>query len=185
MRRRHTCPSRRWRRASPRLLAKWRNPRHKATRPVPTVPSVQLIDPATGRLISPIVAAAPCIKPRGLLTANQAAKVDALKRGWPEFAAMRQLAMRFWGVLKSKSVNCAGVWTNGVQRSDLYAMQRFCPRIANGHQRHAECDHIALEQRPNGRTDQSPKSSQTNDVWPDRARTSPRAHIAFVAAGVK
>ncbi len=75
--------------------------------------------------ISPIVAAALCIKPRGLLTANQAAKVDALKRDWPEFAAMRRLAMRFRGVLKSKSVNCLGVWMNDAQRSGLYAMQRF------------------------------------------------------------
>jgi hypothetical protein len=30
-------------------------------------------------LISPIVAAALCVKPRGLLSDNQAAKVDALK----------------------------------------------------------------------------------------------------------
>ena len=108
-----------------RLLAKWRNPKHKATRPVPTVPRAQPVDPATGRSISPIVAAALCIKPRGLLTANQAAKVDALKRDWPEFAAMRRLAMRFRGVLKSKSVNCLGVWMNDAQRSGLYAMQRF------------------------------------------------------------
>ena len=108
-----------------RLLAKWRNPKHKATRPVPTVPSARTIDPATGRSISPIVAAALCIKPRGLFTANQAAKVDALKRDWPELAAMRPLAMRFRGVLKSKSVNCLGVWMNDTQRSGLYAMQRF------------------------------------------------------------
>ena len=107
-----------------RLLAKWRNPKHKATRPVPTV-RAQPFDPATGRSISPIVAAALCIKPRGLLTANQAAKVDALKSDWPEFAAMRRLAMRFRGVLKSKSVNCLGVWMNDAQRSGLYAMQRF------------------------------------------------------------
>ena len=108
-----------------RLSAKWRNPKHKATRPVPTVPRARPVDPATGRSISPIVAAALCIKPRGLLTANQAAKVDALKRDWPEFAAMRRLAMRFRGVLKSKSVNGLGVWMNDAQRSGLYAMQRF------------------------------------------------------------
>jgi len=108
-----------------RLLAKWRNPKHKATRPVPTVPRAQPFDPATGRSISPIVAAALRIKPRGLLTANQAAKVDALKRDWPDFAAMRRLAMRFRDVLKSKSANCLGVWMNDAQRSGLYAMQRF------------------------------------------------------------
>ena len=71
------------------------------------------------------MAAALCIKPRGLLTANQAAKVDALKSDWPEFAVMRRLAMRFRGVLKSKSVNGLGVWMNDAQQSGLYAMQRF------------------------------------------------------------
>jgi hypothetical protein len=41
-----------------RLLAKWRNPKHKAMRPMPTVPRAQPVDPTTGRSISPIVAAA-------------------------------------------------------------------------------------------------------------------------------
>jgi hypothetical protein len=39
-----------------------------------------------------------------LLTANQAAKVDALKTASPEFTAMRRLAMRFRGILRSKDV---------------------------------------------------------------------------------
>jgi hypothetical protein len=34
-----------------------------------------------------------CIKPRGLVTVNQGAKVDALKSEWPDFATMRRLAM--------------------------------------------------------------------------------------------
>jgi hypothetical protein len=63
---------------------------------------VRATDPATGRLISPIVAAALCVKPRGLLSDNQAAKVDALKSCWPDFAAIRQLAMRFRGLPRSK-----------------------------------------------------------------------------------
>lgn len=37
------------------------------------------VDPTTGWMISPIVAASLCITPRGLLTPRQAAKVDALK----------------------------------------------------------------------------------------------------------
>src|SRR5208283_5942443 len=76
-----------------RLLAKWRNPKRKAATTAPIVPRPQPTDPATGRSIYPIVAAALCIKPRGLLTANQTAKVDAMKESWPEFAAMRRLAM--------------------------------------------------------------------------------------------
>jgi transposase len=108
-----------------RLLAKWRNPKRKATRAAPIVPRPQPLDPATGRSISPIAAAALCIKPRGLLTANQAAKVDAMKEDWPEFCTMRRLAMRFRGMLKSKSVGKLSVWLKDAQQSGLYAMQRF------------------------------------------------------------
>jgi hypothetical protein len=58
-----------------RLLTKWRNSQRKSTRTAPVVPRPQPLDPATGRSISPIVVAALCIKPHGLLAANQAAKV--------------------------------------------------------------------------------------------------------------
>ncbi len=91
-----------------RLLAKWRNPKRKTTRAAPIVPRPQPLDPATGRSISPIIAAALCIKPRGLLTVSQAAKVDGMKKDWPEFSTMRRLAMLFRGMLKSKSVSKLG-----------------------------------------------------------------------------
>jgi hypothetical protein len=70
---------------------------------------VRTTDPAAGRLISPIVAAALCVKPRELLSENQAAKANALKSCWSAFAAMRQLAMRFRGLLRSKHVAKPGV----------------------------------------------------------------------------
>ena len=108
-----------------RLLAKWRHPKRKTTRTAPIVPRPQPLDPATGRSISPIVAAALCIKPRGLLTVNQAAKVDAMKKDWPEFATMRRLAMRFRGLIKSKSASKLGGWLIDAQKSGLYSMQRF------------------------------------------------------------
>ncbi|MGO9233633.1 MAG: ISL3 family transposase, partial [Methylocella sp.] len=44
-----------------RLLAKWRNPKRKVARPAPPAPRAPSIDPVTGRLISPIVAAALCV----------------------------------------------------------------------------------------------------------------------------
>ena len=56
-------------------------------------------DPTTGRPLSPLTAAALCIKPRPLLTKRQATTVDALKAASSEFAVMRQLAMRFRGIL--------------------------------------------------------------------------------------
>ena len=108
-----------------RLLAKWRRPAGKVMRPAPTIGPVRVFDPDSGRLISPIIAAALCVKPRGLLTNNQAAKVDALKSEWREFATMRGLAMRFRGILRSKNVAELGVWMTDAHQSGLYAMQRF------------------------------------------------------------
>jgi transposase len=60
-----------------------------------------------------------------LLTSSQAAKIDALKGDWPEFAAMRQLAMRFRGILRSKKVSKLGAWLKAADQSGLYAIQRF------------------------------------------------------------
>ena len=97
----------------------------KAVKTASAVPNPRPLDPATGRSISPIVAAALCIKPRGLLTANQAAKVDAMKKDWPEFAAMRRLAMRFRGLLESKSLGKLSIWVKDAQMSGFYAIQRF------------------------------------------------------------
>jgi len=108
-----------------RLLAKWRNPKRKVVRPEPPPPRAPSIDPATRRLISPIVAAALCIKPRGSLTSTRAAKVDAPKSEWPDFAAMRRLAMQFRGILRSKNASKLATWLKGAQQSGLYAMQRF------------------------------------------------------------
>jgi hypothetical protein len=45
-------------------------------------------DPSTGGLLSSIVAAAPCVKPRGMLTDSQKATVAVLKSSLRSFAAM-------------------------------------------------------------------------------------------------
>jgi len=60
-----------------RLLSKWRCIKSGASIPeiASGAASTRAVDPATGNIISPIVAAALCIKPRTLLTAAQAAKV--------------------------------------------------------------------------------------------------------------
>ncbi len=108
-----------------RLLAKWRNPKRKMPRPAPPPPRKPAVDWTTGRLISPIVAAALCVKPHGLLTSAQVATVDVLKSEWPEFAAMRRLVMRFRGILRSKNTGKLAAWLKDAQQSGLYAMQRF------------------------------------------------------------
>ena len=66
-----------------------------------------------------------CIKPRGLLTSDQAAKVDALKGAAPDFTAMRRLAMRFLGILRSKDIQKFDVWLNDAQQSGIYPIHRF------------------------------------------------------------
>jgi len=83
------------------------------------------IDPATGWRISPSAASMPCIKPRGLLTRDQSAKVAALKEASSEFATMRQLAMRFRGIFRSKDSDRLDVWLVDAHRSGIYAIQRF------------------------------------------------------------
>jgi transposase len=118
-----------------RLLAKWRraNDRKVVTSPpihepriAPTTMAASCaVDPATGWSISPIVAASLCIKPHGLLTPRQAAKVDALKNASADFTAMRRLAMRFRGILRSKDIQKFGVWLDDAQQSGIYAIQRF------------------------------------------------------------
>ena len=100
------------------------------TAPTTTIATVpRAVDPATGWTISPIVAASRCIKPRGLLTPRQAAKVDALKNASADFTAMRRLAMRFRGILRSKDIQKFGVWLDDAQPSGIYAMQRFARTV--------------------------------------------------------
>lgn len=62
-------------------------------------PRLRTLDPMTGRQISPLTAAALCVKPRGQMTARQIINVDALKAASADFTTMRALAMRFRGLL--------------------------------------------------------------------------------------
>ncbi|MGC1412477.1 MAG: transposase [Acetobacteraceae bacterium] len=83
------------------------------------------MDPINGRRISPLVAAALCVKPRRQMTARQIVNVDALKTASAEFATMRHLAMRFRGLLRGGTVEKLGVWLRDARRSGIYGMQRF------------------------------------------------------------
>lgn len=64
-----------------RLLAGWRRAEKEASADLATSPMrlEPVRDPQTGHAISPVIAAALCIKPRGALTPDQARKVDAVK----------------------------------------------------------------------------------------------------------
>ena len=112
-----------------RFVAAWRRRsasdkggemRQRAT-PITPLPR----DPTTGRALSPLTAAALCIKPRPLLTERQATTVDALKAASSEFAVMRRLAMRFRGILRGQSTTALGLWLHDAHHCGIYAMQRF------------------------------------------------------------
>ena len=60
-----------------------------------------------------------------LATPQQIASVDALKIESAEFTIMRQLAMRFHGLLMGGSIEKLDAWLHDAQLSGIYAMQRF------------------------------------------------------------
>lgn len=90
-----------------RLLGTWRRA-EKPTNDEKLVAKVEIAgpvrDPGTGHAISPVIAAALCMKPRGQLSVRQAKKVGALKCGSHAFVTMRNLAMRFKGILRTRNV---------------------------------------------------------------------------------
>jgi transposase len=116
-----------------RFLAPWRNDDPSqvgddglsADQEAPAPLPAHVIDPMTGRRISPLVAAALCIKPRRQMTARQIVSVDALKVASAEFTTMRHLAMRFRGLLRGGTVEKLDVWLRDARRSGIYGMQRF------------------------------------------------------------
>ena len=87
------------------------------------------IDPTTGRHISPLTAAALCVKPRGQMTARQMSIVDALKAGSEEFTIMRQLAMRFNGLFRGGSVEMLDEWLHDAFSCGIYTMRRFAKTL--------------------------------------------------------
>jgi transposase len=110
-----------------RLLGAWRRSERVRVDDIPymALSSEPVRDPETGHAISPVVAAALCIKPRGMLTAQQARKVDALKRVSHAFATMRRLAMRFNGILRGSKPEPLDAWIDDAIDSELIPIMRF------------------------------------------------------------
>jgi transposase len=114
-----------------RLLSEWRRVERPETsgRREPTIES-RAIDPATGWQISPVVAAALCMKPTRMLTHSQAAKVAVLKEASPSFVVMRGLAMRFRGLLRGADPDKLGSWLDDASHSGIHALQQFARILA-------------------------------------------------------
>jgi transposase len=90
------------------------------------------------------------VKPRGQRTPQQIASLDALKIESAEFTIMRQLAMRFRGLLMGGAIEKLDVWLQDGQLSGIYAMQRFA-RAAR--QNFAAVRNAVLEPWSNGQTE--------------------------------
>ncbi len=161
-----------------RLLASWRRAERSvkdSASPAPVIPYhpdrdavIPIRDPETGHVISPVVAAALCIKPRGMLTINQASKVHVLKQRSPEFALLRSLALRFRGILRSGESSKLDIWVDDTISSGLAPDGPVRAGLAPRHWRRSQRHRIALEQRPGRRPDQPPQDDQTCDVWESR-----------------
>jgi transposase len=111
-----------------RLLGTWRRA-EKPTNDEKLVAKVEIAgpvrDPDTGHAISPVIAAALCMKPRGQLSIRQAKKVGALKCGSHAFVTMRNLAVRFKGILRTRNVKALDAWIDDAIETDLVPILRF------------------------------------------------------------
>ena len=136
-------------------------------------------DPETGHAISPVIAAALCIKPRGKLSSDQARKVDALKAGSPDFATMRSLAMRFNGILRGREADPLPAWIDEAIGARPGATRALCPHIKSGLRCGQKRHRDAMEQRPSRRSDQSPEDAQTRHVRSSRSRIVARRMLPF------
>jgi hypothetical protein len=103
-----------------RFIASWRcaaepEEKRQMANPVVVLPH----DPIAGRLLTPQIASALCVKPRAQLTPSQATVVDTLKVSSPDFAVTRQLAMRFRGFLRSQDVAKLDAWLTDAYHSGI------------------------------------------------------------------
>jgi hypothetical protein len=162
-----------------RFLAPWRSgsspsgeagERPSSDEEAPAPPHVRTLDPTTGRQISPLTAAALCVKPRGQMTDRQKLNVDALKaascgvhhdaptgHSLPRAAARRN--SRASGRLAERPTHMWYLWN-----------ARFCQDLTAGHRGRSQSRAGNLEQWSDGGTDQQAEDAQAGHVWPCRRR---------------
>ena len=151
------------------FVAKWRQKLAESPEPPPPR-EVLPLDARTGAVISPVVTAALCIKPRCLLTTHQAGKVDVLKRALPMFARMRSLAMRFRGLMRGGRSSALLNWIWDAMASGVPTMRIFAGKLRHDIDAVRNAIH---EKWSNGQTE-----GQVN-------RLKPLKHAMFGRASVK
>jgi len=87
------------------------------------------LDPASGSRISPVVAAAICMKPRPLLTERQVGMLAVLNNEVPGFAVIRRLAIRFQGLLRGCDETKLEPWLSDAKRCGIPAVVNFARRL--------------------------------------------------------
>ena len=83
------------------------------------------LDPASGSLISPVVAAVICMKPRPLLTERQVGMLAVLKNEVPGFAAIRRLAIRFQCLLRHRDEKKLEPWLSDAKTCGISVVVNF------------------------------------------------------------
>ena len=121
-------------------------------------------------------------------TVRQAAR-DADERSGSESGAEARMAgLRLHASARnavsrhSAQQECRQVWNLAERRAALGPLcnAAFRTHIIQGLGCREKRDHRAIEQRPNGRTEQLPQNPQTGNVWSRRPRTAVRANVACV-----
>ncbi len=151
-----------------RLLWEWRRNDALPRAQLQTEGTQQALGSVTA--VPPITASILCTTPRARL--RQASRVDVLKERLPGFADMRQLAMRFGGLLRGRDPAMLDAWLADVRLSSFSALRRFaCP--VQGYRRRAKRHSRRMEQRADGGTNQQAESAQAFHVWSSWSRASP------------
>jgi transposase len=83
------------------------------------------LDPASGSRISPVVAAAICMKPRPLLTERHVGMLAVLKQEVPGFAVIRRLAIRFQSLLRHRDEKKLEPWLTDAKGCGIPAVMNF------------------------------------------------------------
>jgi len=112
-----------------RLLSRWRRAHFAAAAPAAGSDAAPAVATRMAPAISPIFAAVLCIKPRRQLTPRQAETDDTMKVTSADFAAMRQLAMQFRGILRGHDAGKLDGWLQDAAQSGIHGMRRYASTL--------------------------------------------------------